>query len=142
MWNYLSKANITCEVECKTKQQKSSEEVAEESDHSAGDALGHRVNRLDEQLQENGHAAVDEDTHQDTRGVESGYRRKYETWMSNTYPERYNPKPHCWIYPFKYDAWHKTTILKSSCYRKKCSIWKDLLKFYLNCNANPITLVC
>lgn len=62
----------TCKVKGEAKQQKSSEEVAEEGDHSAGDALRNRVNRLNEQLQEDGHTTVDEDTHQDAGGVESG----------------------------------------------------------------------
>lgn len=62
----------TCEVKCEAKQQKSSEEIAEESDHSAGDALGYRVNRLNKQLQEDGHTAVDEDANQDAGGVQCG----------------------------------------------------------------------
>lgn len=62
----------TCKVKSQEKQQKSSEEVAEEGDHSAGDALRYMVNRLNEQLEEDGHTTVDEDSHQDARGVESG----------------------------------------------------------------------
>lgn len=62
-----------CKVKGEEKQHKSSEEVAEEGDHSTGDALRYRVNRLNEQLQEDGHTTVDEDTHQDAGGVESGF---------------------------------------------------------------------
>ena len=66
----------TCEVEGEEEEEEAREEVAEEGDHSAGDALGHWVDRLDEELEEDGYAAVDEDTKQDTGRVERGYREK------------------------------------------------------------------
>lgn len=71
LWIY-----VTCEVEGEKEKKQASEEIAEEGDHTAGDALWHRVNRLNEKLEEDGNATVDEDAHQDTGGIKCGWGHK------------------------------------------------------------------
>lgn len=60
----------TCDVEGEEKEKQAREEIAEEGDHPTGDALWNGVNCLNEKLKEDGNAAVDEDAHQDTGGIQ------------------------------------------------------------------------
>ena len=73
-----SPAQRTCAVEREEEEEQTGDQVAEEGHHSTGDALGHRVHSLDEELKEDGHTAVDEDAHQDAGGVERGWERQRE----------------------------------------------------------------
>lgn len=59
-------------MEGEKEKEQACEEIAEEGDDTAGNALWHRVNRLNEKLEEDGNTAVDEDAHQDTGGIKCG----------------------------------------------------------------------
>lgn len=63
---------LTCAVNGEDEEEQARDQVPQEGDHAAGDTFRDRVDRLDEELEEYGHAAVDEDAHQDAGGVQDG----------------------------------------------------------------------
>lgn len=69
------RAFFTCAVNGEEEEEKAGDQVPQESDHAAGDALRDGVHRLDEELEEDRHAAVDENAHQNAGGVEDGWKR-------------------------------------------------------------------
>ena len=64
--------SLTCAGEGEEEEQQAHDKVTQEGYHAARDALGNRVHRLDEELEKHGHAAVEEDAHQDAGGVQGG----------------------------------------------------------------------
>lgn len=73
---------LTCRVKGEEEEEQAGEQVPQEGDHSAGDAFRNRVHRLDEKLEEDWHAAVDEDAHQDAGSVQDGCKIKSRTTIS------------------------------------------------------------
>lgn len=67
---------LTCAVKGEEEEEQTGDQVPQESDHSAGDAFRDRVHRLDEELEEYRHAAVDENAHQDAGRVQDGCERR------------------------------------------------------------------
>lgn len=66
---------LTCTVKCEEEEEQASDQVPQESDHSAGDAFGNWVHCLDEKLKEYWHTAVNENAHQNAGSVQDGCKR-------------------------------------------------------------------
>lgn len=73
---------LTCAVKGEEDEEQAGDQVPQESDHAAGDAFRDRVHRLDDELEEYGHAAVDENAHQDAGGVQDGCAKEKGTAVS------------------------------------------------------------
>lgn len=69
---YLS---LTFTVKGEKKEEQSSEQVPQKSDHSASDAFRNWIDCLDEELEEYWHTAVDKNAHQDAGGIQDGCKR-------------------------------------------------------------------
>lgn len=67
---------LTGAVKGEEEQEEAGEQVLQESDNPAGDAFRDRVHCLDEELEEDWHAAVDEDAHQNAGSVQDGCTKK------------------------------------------------------------------
>ena len=63
---------LTFKVKSEEEEEQASDQVPKESDHSAGDAFRDWVHRLNEELEEYWHAAVDKYAHQDAGSVQDG----------------------------------------------------------------------
>lgn len=78
----MQRRRLTFTVKGEEEEEQAGEQVPQEGDHSAGDAFRNRVHRLDEELEEDWHTAVDEDAHQDAGGVQDGCKRQSRTKVS------------------------------------------------------------
>lgn len=69
-------SSLTSTIECEEEEEQASDQVAQESDRSTGDALRDWVHSLNEELKEYRHTAVDEDAHQDAGSVQYGCEKR------------------------------------------------------------------
>lgn len=69
-------STVTCAVKGEEEEEQAGDQVPQESDHATGDAFRDGVHRFDEKLKEDGHAAVDENAHQNAGGVQDGCKKK------------------------------------------------------------------
>lgn len=79
---------FTCAVNGEDEEEHAGDQVPQESDHAAGDAFGDGVHRFDEELEEDRHAAVDENAHQDAGGVEDGCKKTTTTGELQLYGKK------------------------------------------------------
>lgn len=84
---------FTCAVNGEDEEEHAGDQVPQESDHAAGDAFGDGVHRFDEELEEDRHAAVDENAHQDAGGVEDGCKKTTTTAVSCSFTGEKKSKP-------------------------------------------------
>lgn len=75
MFPHVYTHSLTCTVKGEEEEKQTGDQAPQESDNSTRDAFRDRVHRLDEELEEYWHAAVNENAHQDAGSVQDGCKR-------------------------------------------------------------------